>query len=168
MIILIIISLTRRGNSISQIPNEDLSDLGFSYKANMRDFLNTRAQTHTHTWLVLHHSSRLYKCRKSACIMETKQEMDPEIAGHSQECCSLSDANLHLTPLSFAPTHTHTQTENLAFQTSVPISHLDSERTCHLQLMVCRPTRRGTSFINPLNYESRSEGMQHISKILYG
>lgn len=71
-----------------------------------------------------------------------------------------------ISALSFA--HAHAHTHNLAFYTSVPISHLDSERACHLQLMVCRPTRRGTSFINPLNCESPAEGMQHISNMPYG
>lgn len=73
---------------------------------------------------------------------------------------------ISISPLTRLHPHTHTHTELGIL--SVPISHLDSERTCHLQLMVCHPTQRGTSFINPLNCESQSEGMQHITNIPYG
>lgn len=129
----------------------------------MKDFTEQWPCT-VHRYTHIHHSCQLHKRRMSTSIIATKQETDLEIAGHCQKYqpSFWRKSPSHLS-LSFVCTYTHKK--NLAFQ-SVPISHLVSERTSHLQLMVCRPVRRGTNFYKPFGLWISN--MKHISKILYG
>lgn len=115
-------SLARWANSVSKISNGYESSSGFVIViSNNWDFLMSgfppSTQKHKHTWLVLHRSGLLHKCRKPASIMESKQERDPEIAQCRQEFpfalwCK-SPLCLHTAQIMLSHTHTHAHTRHL-------------------------------------------------------